>query len=177
MPARHRVHETAFPHFITSTVLHWIPVFCREDYFRTVTESLCFCTENKGLLIHGYVIMPNHLHAVVTQPEGRPPDVLRDFKRFTSVRLLELLARDAREVWLRAFRNAAGPGAAMKLWDEGYHPEQVHSEPFYRQKMRYMHDNPVRAGYVEDAVHWKYSSAGPWHLERDGPVPLTGLVW
>jgi len=68
MPQHYKVYDQAYPHFITSTIIHWIPVFCRDEYFRVLADSLKFCVSNKGLLVHAYVIMPNHFHAILSNP-------------------------------------------------------------------------------------------------------------
>ena len=46
-----------------------------------------------------------------------------------------------------------------QLWQEGNHPEEIYSEKMLIQKIEYIHNNPVRGGYVEEAKHWRYSSA------------------
>ncbi len=46
-----------------------------------------------------------------------------------------------------------------QLWQEGTHPQQILNEEMMRQKLEYIHYNPVKRGYVDDAVHWRYSSA------------------
>ena len=64
-----------------------------------------------------------------------------------------------------------------KLRDDEFHPEQVHSEPFFQQKCAYIHDNPVRAGYVENPCDWKYSSAGLYYEDREPVVPVETIAW
>ena len=108
MPTNIKVHDGAYPHFITSTVVHWLPVFCRDDYFRVVTDSLTHCVLHKGLRVHGYVLMPTHLHALVSQQDGRLSQVIGDMKRHTSKQIARKLAEDGRELWLRAMRRASG---------------------------------------------------------------------
>jgi hypothetical protein len=46
-----------------------------------------------------------------------------------------------------------------QLWQEGYHPQLIQGEAMLEQKLQYIHNNPVARGYVEDAIHWRYSSA------------------
>lgn len=55
---------------MTCVVTDWIGIFCRDDYFKILDDSLAFCAENKGLLMHGYVLMPNHFHSLATQEDG-----------------------------------------------------------------------------------------------------------
>ena len=177
LPQHFRVYDGAYPHFVTSTVVHWIPVFCRDDYFRVLVDSLRYCVEHKGLLVHGYVVMPNHFHAVLSQTEGRVSDVMRDMKKHTAKAIAAKLETDGRLTWLNAMRRAAGREGGVRVWDEAFHPEQVHSEPFFRGKLEYMHKNPVRAGYVVDPCEWRYSSAAAYYRDEEPIVPITGIEW
>ena len=64
-----------YPHFITTTVVRWLPVFVSEAYFDIVINNLQYLREHRGLLIHAYVIMPTHLHGIIILLDG-------DCKRF-----------------------------------------------------------------------------------------------
>ncbi len=46
-----------------------------------------------------------------------------------------------------------------QLWQEGSHPQIMEDEGVLRQKIEYIHNNPLRRGYVDDALDWRYSSA------------------
>ena len=174
---RFKVYENAYPHFVTCTVVHWIPVFCRDDYFKVLTDSLVYCIEHKGLLIHGYVIMPNHFHAICSKNDGCLSDTIRDVKRYTAISLSQKLKSDGRHIWLIAMRRAGGITAQTKVWDDGFHPEQIQTEAFFIQKLDYIHKNPIRAGYVEDPCDWKYSSAAFYYDGRESVLPLTPIDW
>lgn len=175
MPQHFKVYDGQYPHFITSTIIHWIPVFCRDDYFRVIVDSLNFCIERKGLAVHGYVIMPNHFHAICSQTEGEISSVLRDMKRHTASIILKKLEEDGRVTWLRAFKKSGDD--TPKLWDASFHPMQVHSREFYEQKLGYMHNNPLRAGFVVNPEDWKYSSAGFCYRQAESIVPITPIEW
>ena len=177
MPQRFRIYEGIYPHFITSTVVHWIPVFCRDDYFRVLADSLNYCIEQRGLHVHAYVIMPNHFHMICSQDAGDISGVVRDIKRFTSHSLTQMLERDGRTIWLRAMKNAAESTFQAKLWDEAFHPEQLHSRAFYDQKLNYIHNNPVRAGYVDNPLAWRYSSAGYYLEDAESLIRTEPVEW
>src|ERR1039458_8568890 len=91
-------------YFITATVVQWIDVFTRKEYKDIVVGSLEFCMKNKGLNIFGWVIMSNHLHAIVSCREGFDlSDTLRDFKKFTSTQIVEAIEnnpKESRKNWL-----------------------------------------------------------------------------
>lgn len=91
MPQPCKVHEPHYPHFVTSTIVHLIPVFRRDEYFRVLTNSLNYCVEHRGLRIHAFVVMPDHTHLIRSHLDGDISGVIRDIKRFTSRQLYELL--------------------------------------------------------------------------------------
>mgnify|MGYP001198119836 CR=1 FL=1 len=150
-------------------------VVVRLHYFQILTASLEFCAEQKGLQVYAYVIMPNHFHLICSQVNGKLSAVIGDMKQYTSGEIARKLEEDGRLTWLSAMRGAAGKSGAVKVWDEGCHPEQVHSRPFFNQKADYIHNNPVRAGFVADPCAWKYSSAAAYYGYGQSVVPLAGM--
>lgn len=177
MPQRFKVYEAEYPYFITSAIVHWIPVFCRDDYFAVLADSLTYCSVHKGLRVHCYVIMPNHFHTICSVADGSLPDVIRDLKKHTSKLLAGKLEEDRRNIWLTAMRRAGGTTSDVKIWDDTYYPEQVRTSDFFNQKLDYIHNNPVRAGFIANPAAWKYSSAGFYYREDESVVPIVPLMW
>ena len=69
-------------YFITSTIVEWVDIFTRPVYKNIIVDSLKYCQEHKGLDIYAWVLMSNHLHAIVSAREGyKLSDILRDFNR------------------------------------------------------------------------------------------------
>ena len=98
-------------YFVTFTVIHWIDLFTRSAYCDILLDSLRYCQEKKGLAIHAFVIMPSHLHLIVSSKEGGEPlpGIIRDFKKHTSkefVKAVQTVPESRRECLLRAFGNA-----------------------------------------------------------------------
>ncbi|HZY10438.1 MAG TPA: transposase, partial [Bacteroidota bacterium] len=94
-------------------------------------------------------------------------DIMRDFNRFTSQRITDRLIEEKRSAFLSIFRKAAqmdGRGNDFKVWQEGFHPIAIETQEFFHQKLNYLHDNPVRKGYVDQTEHWRYSSARNYFL-------------
>ena len=76
-------------YFVTSTVVDWIDIFTRPKYNHIILESLAYFHEKKGLRIYAWVLMSNHLHMIVSSgTEATVSDILRDFKKFTSKRIM-----------------------------------------------------------------------------------------
>ena len=152
-------------HFITSTVVDWIDVFTRKTYKDVVINCLDFCVKNKGMIIYGYVIMSNHIHLIIQSKDDKLSDLIRDFKKFTAKSILEKIQTEPesrREWMLERFKKATETHSRNKnyqFWQYGNHAEEIYSEKFMWSKLDYVHLNPVRAGIVEKASHYLYSSA------------------
>lgn len=103
-------------YFITITVVDWVDIFTRPKYKHIILDSLTYCQQKKGLKIYAWVLMSNHLHMLVSVGQGHTlADVVRDFKKFTSKKILAELEDDVqesrREWMLEHFRrSAAGDG-------------------------------------------------------------------
>jgi putative transposase len=166
-------------YFITTTIVEWQSVFVTIPLFETIIESLKFCHTNKGLRLHGYVIMPNHVHYIMsTNPLERLSDIMRDFNRFTSQRITEVLKEMHRNELLEIFFQAAkdeGRGNRYKVWQEGFHPIAIDTGDFFQQKLDYLHENPVRKGFVEKPEQWRYSSARNYFLDDHSVITVECL--
>ena len=161
----YKIRDQTLPHFITATVVDWVDVFTRKNYRDIVIECLDFCIREKGMVLFGYVIMSNHIHMVVQSNNGELSNLIRDFKKFTATKILEKIQSEpeSRREWiLERFKLAAESHTRNKnyqFWKYGNHPEEIYSNTFMWSKLDYIHLNPVRAGIVEKASHYIYSSA------------------
>lgn len=87
---KYLISDQHVAYFITCTVIQWIDLFTRESYREIVVDSLNYCTKEKHLTIYAWIIMSNHIHlAVQCDPPGSMSAFLRDFKKFTSKKLLK----------------------------------------------------------------------------------------
>ncbi|MDH5511441.1 MAG: transposase [Nitrospinota bacterium] len=83
-------------YFITSTVNGWIPLFHRPEYAQVVLDSLAFVIAEERIMLHGYVIMPNHLHVILSIAEKYDlSSFLRDFHKFTSQQIIKIMRNEA----------------------------------------------------------------------------------
>ena len=154
-------------YFTTSTVIDWMDVFTRPKYKRIVVESLEYCQQKKSLDIYAWVLMTNHLHMIIGIRDGGPVgDFLRDFKKYTSkniVKAIEENQQESRKEWIIdrcRFRGSNDRKITnFNFWQDDNHVEQLNSYEFYKQKLDYIHHNPVRQEIVERAEDYLYSSA------------------
>jgi putative transposase len=165
MAFKYRVTDQQGIYFITTTVIGWIDVFTRKQLAEVIIESLRYCQKEKGLIIYAWCLMPNHLHMIVSAKENHNlSDIIRDFKKFTSKRVISTIKsiKESRNWMTDKFQFAAKVNSKSenyKFWQDGFHPILLESSWFTHQKLNYIHQNPVVSGLVNEAQHYRYSSA------------------
>ena len=150
------------PHFLTFTAIEWIDVFTKPEYYQLLLESLKYCQKELGLLVHGYVFMTNHLHNIVQAKKGyKLSTIVQSYKRQTTKEIKKLIANDSRK-YIKGLINTSfykKDNNSLKICKEYNYPEVIITEKFFRQKLNYIHNNPVKKEYVNNPQDWKYSSA------------------
>lgn len=157
--SRYRIYDPQQPHFFTCTILHWIPVFTRPATVEIVLNSLRYLQED-GLSVYAWVILENHLH-LIAQSKQIGEDIAR-FKSFTARELIKHLEQQKVTRLLEQFsyyKKLHKHDRKYQVWQEGSHPQQIQNSMMMNQKVEYIHQNPVKRGYVDQAEHWCYSSA------------------
>jgi len=170
-------------HFVTYATVGWVDIFSRERYRMIVLDSLRHCCQHKGLQLHAWVMMTNHMHLIMTTADGvLPANILRDHKRFTSEEIhkdLKLFKGESRKEWmLPLFQQAGTTNSAnrgFQLWQQHNHPIFLTSLKVILQKLNYLHLNPVRSGFVDLPEQWRYSSARDY-LGEEGLIPELMLL-
>jgi REP-associated tyrosine transposase len=95
MRTRYRINIPQIAHFVTSTVVEWLPLFTTDASCDIIVRSLLYCRERKRLSIFGWVILDNHFHAILAGPDLSR--TIADLKKFTAREALALLERDRRQ--------------------------------------------------------------------------------
>lgn len=166
MSRKYKFGESTGAYFISFATVYWIDVFTRDIYFSVIIESLDYCRKNKGMEIYGYCIMPSHVHLIFRSAEADPSGLIRDFKGFTSRKMLKTIeenAQESRKEWmLWMFEKAGKKNSNVKnrqFWQQNNKPIELWSLKVFEQKLNYIHNNPVISGFVTNPIDWKYSSA------------------
>ena len=161
-------------YFTTSTVIDWMDVFTRPAYKQIIVDSLKYCQTQKGLEIYAWVLMTNHLHMIVSMESNQPiGDVLRDFKKFTSKAIVKAIQdnqTESRKEWLldRCWFRGVNDSKIKnyKFWQDGSYIETIYSYEFYKEKLNYIHMNPVKQEIVEKPEDYVYSSARNYNGQK-----------
>jgi len=165
MSTGYKIVEQDALHYVTFQVVEWVDIFTRKVYRDIVIDSLRFCQTNKGLEIYAFVVMSNHIHLLLRSDKAKLSDTIRDFKAHTGREILKAIdsESESRRDWmLNIFEFAAKKhkrNEDYQFWTHENHPELIYSDKFLFQKLNYIHENPVRAGIVDKAEDYLYSSA------------------
>lgn len=181
MSHAYQIHKQDAAYFLTMTAIEWIDILMRAEHKQIICDSLNFCVEQKRLEIYAYVIMSSHLHLIASAKNGNLSDVVRDFKKFTSSRLIKDIkeGKESRRDWMLKIINEGGEKQIKKsvhqIWQYNNHTEEVFSPEFTLSKIKYIHNNPVVAGLVSRPEHYFYSSAMDYSGQRE-PVTISTLA-
>ncbi|MBI5370935.1 MAG: transposase [Sphingobacteriales bacterium] len=133
----YKIRNQGAVHFLTFAVVEWVDVFSRKVYRDMVLESIRYCRKEKGLLLHCWCIMSNHLHLIVSAKESNLSDLLRDFKKFTSKQLVKAIQENRREWMLEIFKKEGqknSRNSEFQFWRQDNQPMELYSGPFYISK-------------------------------------------
>lgn len=166
MSRKYKFGEKEGAYFISFATVNWIDVFTRDSYFSCITDSLDYCRKKKGMEIFGYCIMPSHIHLIFRSSIKDPSGLIRDFKGFTARKMIKSISenpQESRKEWMLWMFERAGKKNSnvknMQFWRQNNQPVEIWSLKVFQEKLEYIHNNPVKAGYVTDPIDWKYSSA------------------
>ena len=158
--SRYTIYEPTHPHFVTCTILNWLPIFTRQESIKIIFDSLNYLNKNDNLKIYAYVILENHLHMIVQSNDLSR--TMKHFKRHTARQILNLLKEQNIHTILDQFKfykRAHKSKTTYQVWQEGFQPILMQNDKMMIDTIKYIHHNPVKRGYVAKDIHWLYSSA------------------
>ena len=165
----HRIYGAHHLHFITCSCYRRLP-FLRSararDRFLSIQEQT---RQRYRFVVVGYVVMPEHVHLVIGEPEvGTPSTVMQALKQRTARALLpKQRRRDACQ------REMFGEEPRRAFWQTRFYNFDVRTEKKRLGKLRYMHGNPVKRGLVESPEQWQWSSHRFYLLDEPGAVRVN----
>ena len=158
--SRYKIFDDHYPYFLTATTVDWIPLFSNQELVQIILDSMDFMQKAGRITVYAYVVMKDHIHFIASSDHLSKE--VGDFKSFTAKTIINHLKIRESETILK--RLAEGKlsfktDRTYQLWQEGSHPQQIQTRDMMKQKVEYIHFNPVRKGYVVDPIQWPYSSA------------------
>lgn len=182
MSSKYKFVNPESVYFVTATVVDWVDVFTRNLYREILLDSFRFCQQNQGLQIHAWVLMPNHFHMICSFVDGNEPGmVFKNIKSFTAIKIIDAIinnSKESRKNWMLDIFEDHGKrnknNYRFQFWQLENHPVLLdHYSDSYKQRLNYLHENPVRAGFVTMSHHWLYSSAIDFYTNEKGLLDLV----
>ena len=157
--------------YITTVVQGRLPIFVHPAYIIPLFDSLIYYRSSHNFKLLGYVCMPDHLHLLIWPQQAVDLDaILRDFKGFTAKRIVRQVEAEKNHELLAKFATAGEESrrGEHKVWQASFWEQDVYSAKYLRDRLVYLHRNPVRAGLVNKPEDYPYSSYRTY---------LTGEEW
>jgi len=173
MSRKYKFRDNSQLYFVSFATVNWIDVFIRNEYKEVLLDSLRFCQLNKDLELYAWCIMTSHVHLIIGS-RGTPMEyIMRDFKSFTSTKLKKVIKGnpvESRREWMVWMFERAGKynsnNKDWQFWQQDSHPIELYDRKIMEQKLDYLHNNPVEAGFVSSPTDWIWSSARNYAGEK-----------
>jgi putative transposase len=172
MAHRYLISQDSPVLYITVVTNQRLPVFRTEQMKEVLCRAIDEARKSAGFLIFAYVIMSDHLHILTSRPSTTSA-VLRVLKGITARRLIDYLkANSYFDSLAKLQHQEQDRNYRYSLWQTEKNVLPIFSEGMFMEKVRYIHQNPVRAGLVERASDYRWSSARIWEGKGIEDEPL-----
>jgi len=118
--------------------------------------------------------MENHLHLILKG--NNLSNSISSFKSYTGKKIIEYY-KELKHIdilsQLEYYKKNYKEKQDFQFWQDGYHPVQMENRNIMTQKIEYIHNNPVRRGYVREPIHWVNSSASNYYGSKDFVIDVV----
>lgn len=167
MSRKYKFYNPTGIYFVTFATVNWIDVFTRMEYKNIVVDSINYCIKNKGLNVYAWIIMSNHVHLRISTNDKPLQEILRDLKKYTAKQILFAIKnnpQESRKDWmLNLFRQAGKHNSNNQIyqfWQQQNQPMELSTSTNAISKaIDYIHNNPVKAAFVDKPENYPHSSA------------------
>ena len=161
--------------FSTCTCYRRLPLLSSSRSKGVFAKILGEVRDRYGFLLVGYVVMPNHIHLLVSEPtRGTPSTLMQVLKQRVSRRLRGKKKRGTKNQLSLPF--GAKETLPRQFWQRRFHDFNVWSHKKKMEKLRYMHFNPVMRGLVKDPKDWPWSSYSHYATGKEGLMRIDDVA-
>jgi REP element-mobilizing transposase RayT len=130
-------------YFLTAVVADRRPIFLHQDRANIVIDAIRWLSSAKRFVVDAAVVMPDHLHMAGQLADRSLASVMHTLKGYTAIKLLR-------------------EGVRAPVWQPGFHDHALRDDEDYRLRIRYLLDNPRRAGLVARAEDYAFTILPKW---------------
>jgi REP element-mobilizing transposase RayT len=160
------LHIEDCPQFYTATILDWKKLIKPEKYKLILVESLQFLVKENRVVLYGYVIMDNHIHLIwKPTPLYSLKHTQLSFMKFTSQRIKRDLEKNHKNVLEHFLVDSKDRN--YQFWKRSSLCVNLYSNDIIEQKLKYIHENPVKARLSDAPEDYRFSSASFYNEEGD----------
>jgi len=158
-------------HFITLVVSQRIPIFKFSSLARSAKQALEFYAKRGDYELHGFVVMPDHIHFVC---DSQKPisEVVRDIKKYISKKAVQYLSGEnsnlLNKLKLKEHRKRKH---IHQIWQRDFYDFNIVTERKLQEKLRYMYENPLRRGLCNQIQDYEFSDVNRYFGSGDPNLP------
>ncbi len=162
MPHRFQISQDSQALHITAVTKNRLPVFKTDQMKAILCRAVDEARTSAGFLLFAYVIMIDHMHLLTSRPTTTS-NVLRVLKGLTARRVIDYLKENNYLSSLSKLEHQEQDrNHRYSLWQTEKNVLPIFSEGMFMEKVKYIHQNPVRAALVDRATDYRWSSARIW---------------
>jgi putative transposase len=167
------IHDSAHLYFVTATICGWKRLFAEWRYARPVLDSLEYLTSTRSICVYAFVLMPSHLHALIKPISLDISQALQAFGSYTAHQLLSELRHCGRLDLLDFFHiHRRDSRHQHSIWQD-IQAKNIYSAGFLRQKLEYIHNNPVRHTEFQSLNRADYPYSSACFYDRGEPAVIS----
>ena len=166
-----RFHQSQQTHFLTFSCHRRQTRFDSPDTYDLFLQCLEDMRRRFTMCVYGYVVMPEHVHLLVSEPGRFCPANVPGSRPKRDITLADAI-RDLKLSFSKRLGRRGGTGDSSSFWQKRYYDRNIRDEQEFKVKLRYLHRNPVKRGLVQEPGDWKWSSFRHYALREMGPVEI-----
>jgi putative transposase len=168
----HRFHASGQSHFLTFSCCQRQPYFRSPDIYDLFLDCLEDMRRRFSMCVYGYVVMPEHVHLLVSEPGRAQVSVQRADANLGHAPTLADAMHYLKLSFAKRLRSRTGKAELGSFWQKRYYDRNVRDEREFVIKLRYLHRNPVKRGLVTEPADWPWSSFRHYALREHGVVEI-----
>ena len=174
MSRKYKFHNPEGMYFVSFAVVYWIDVFIRNVYKDILLDNLKQRIAGDRLELHAWCIMTSHVHLIFSDKDKNPAKLLGNMKAASALQLKKAIRdepAESRREWMLWMMERAGKKNSNNLqfqfWQQHNKPVELFTFAVLKQKLDYIHNNPVVSGFVSVPEDYLYSSARDYAGEQE----------